>query len=339
MKDKIDKERAKRIISEILTKFHERFKQNFDGQNEELSDRTVRHYRSRIANRSWKIAQKWCKWNDEGPVLMPDYTRTYYRKGDNEVIFMEYPPQIRLMKFTGALAKRENTSVVFKNADELTKVHQYSLALPYTIFIFKFVKGMFSEVRCAFSDRPVKTLSQKPLRPYLSNIDSNLNICLGNSLDKSQLIKDNIVQQVAFILNHFWQTVYSDEWGSHFWENKKHFQANDPRMATMEAWQEHSMENPLFVIDDVNWIPYHDTNNYDSGHENNFGEMIDSIFKSKEEIEADSEFKQELYDSLAEKFLTEIIKNNQENIDSIEDLTKNESIDSLADYLISELTK
>jgi hypothetical protein len=61
---------------------------------------------------------------------------------------------------------------------------------------------------------------KRPLRPYLSNLDSNLKVCLGLSFDRSKLIKDKLAQQTAFVLDHFWHSAFSDEWSAHYWDNK-----------------------------------------------------------------------------------------------------------------------
>lgn len=324
MATNLTKDEAKQIVMDLLTKAHSRFKQELAGENEEFMDRVVRQYRAKVARFSWKASQKWCKWSEEGPVLMPDYTRLYYRKGSTEVLVLEYPPQVRLMKFNGALAKRADSSAQIQTG-QFSDVHSYSLALPYVVFLFKYTHGTFTEVRCAFSDRPLKRLEERPLRPYLSNIDSNLSVCLGTSFDRGQLIKDNIVQQAAFVLSHFWQTVYSDEWSSHFWANKGHFQKVDPRLATMEAWQDASMDNPLFVVEDANWLNH---------SEENFGDMIVRMFESDDQ---NRELHEELYKDLTDNFLEDVSKTFQENVEAINTKAIEGSLDSLADELLAKL--
>lgn len=149
----ITKDQAKTIVTELLAKAHNRFKQELAGENEEFLDRVVRQYRAKVARYSWKASQKWCKWNEDGPVLMPDYTRLYYRKGNTEVLVLEYPPQVRLMRFTGSLAKRDSSTSEIKEG-EFNTVYQYSLALPYVVFIFKYVNGVFTDVRCTSPTGP-----------------------------------------------------------------------------------------------------------------------------------------------------------------------------------------
>lgn len=324
MSDKLSKDDAKAIVTEILKKANARFKQEVQGENEEFLDRVVLQYRGKVARHSWKASQKWCKWTDEGPVLMPDYTRLYYRKGNTEILVMEYPPQVRLMKFHGSLAKRASSTSEMAEG-ELKAVHTYSLALPYVVFVFKFVNGIFTEVRCAFSDRPLKRLEEKPMRPYLSNLDSNMSVCLGVSFDRSLLMKDNIVQQSALVLSHFWQTVYSDEWSRHYWDNKTHFDQNDPRMASLDAWQQASIENPLFVVEDVKWLPF---------SEDNFGDMVVRMF---EDDHNNGEFQEDLYKELVDNFLTEVKKTFHDNIDSVEQKMSDALVDQLANELLTKI--
>ena len=321
----MDKDQAKTIVKELLEKAHNRFKQELTGEHEEFLDRVLRQHRSKVARYSWKAAQKWCKFEDDGPVLLPDYARLYYRKGNTEVLVIEVPPQVRLMKFMGQLADRNDTGVDISDAKS-KKVHTYSLAVPYIVFLFKFVGGMFTEVRCAFSDRPLKKLDEKPLLPYLSNIDSNLVVCLGRDFDKSELIQGNIVQQAAFVLSHFWQTVYSDEWSHHYWSSKKHFQSvEDARMSSLKAWEDASLENPLFVVEDVNWLKH---------EEENFGDMVVRMF---EDDGANHQMHEELYNELSGNFLDEIKKTYQENFDTVEGRIVESMVDSLADELVEKL--
>lgn len=324
MSTKPTKEQAKNIVVSLLSKAQKRFKQELVGENEEFLDRVIRQYRAKVARTSWKNAQKWCKWNNDGPVLMPDFTRIYYRKGNTEVFLQEYHPQVRLMKFKGTLAKRDDTDEDMASYD-MEKTHHYSLALPYVVFLFKFVNGMFVEVRVAFCDRPLKRLDERPLRPYLSNIDSELRVCLGRDFDREQLEKDNLTQQSAYVLSHFWQTTYSDEWSTHFWANKKFFRENDPRMATMDAWQTASIENPLFVVEDVQWLRH---------HEENFGDMFVRMF---EYDRGNVDLQEDLYRDLVEEFLTKVKKTLMENIDAIDGRILENATDQLADELIASL--
>lgn len=312
------------LIKEVLDKTQKRFCQELSGENDEFVDRALRLHRDRIARISWLAANKWCKFDQDGPVLMPDGTRIYYRKGSTELLVQEFPPQVRLLKFKGSLVKKADSTVSTSDRD-YDKIYHFSLPLPYTIFIFKFVDGIFREVRCAFSDRPLKRLEEKPLRPYLSNIDSNLSVCLGISFDKSQLIANDVAQQAALVLSHFWHSTFTDEWSAHYWASKASFVKEDPRLATLEAWQNNGVENPLFVIEDVAWLNH---------TEESFGDML---LRMLDGDSINSQFQEELYQQISEDIIKDVIKTFNESVDAVQERVQKSLLDQLTQTVISKL--
>ena len=321
----INKEQSEAIVKSLLEKAHSRFKQEFDGESEEFLDRVLRKHRAIVARRTCKLSQKWSMWDNDGVILTPDNTRAYYRKGKTEILILECPPQIRFMRFRSDLANRESSDAAYPKEDS---VCQYSLALPYVIFLFRFKNGMFDQVQCVFCDRPLKRLEEKPLKPYLSNIDSTLKVCLGRDFIRGELIKDNIIQQSSFVLNHFWQTVYSDEWSAHFWNSKSHFyEIGDERMSSLEGWQNASTENPLFVTEDVQWLPH---------SEECFGDMIVALLEDESENNA---FQEEIYNDLVDQFLEEIKKSFAENLDSVNEKFIESNVVKLGEELAQQISK
>jgi len=321
----MNKQQLQEIVKDLITKSQSRFKQELVGENEEMLDRVLRQYRAKVARQSWKLSQKWSRWDSEGPVLMPDYTRIYYRKGNTEVMLQEFPPQIRTLKFRGELVSRSNTNQTL-DPIEAQKLYNFTLALPTVVFIFKFVEGMFSEVRCAFCDRPLKRLEERPLRPYLSNIDSSLSVCLGSSMDRSCLIKGDLTQQVSFILDHFWHTAYSDEWSGHFWANRANFQDSDIRMSSVQNWQEETTENSLFMLDkSVNWLQH---------SEENFGDIIVKMLQDDSE---NQKLQDNLYADLVDTFFEEIKKAVQENTTAVAEKISEQQIDDFSKELLTRL--
>ena len=321
----MNKQQAQEIVKGLLAKVSSRFKQELEGENDEFLDRVLRQYNAKVARHSWKASQKWCKWDDDGPVLMPDFTRIYYRKGGTEILVQELPPQVRLMKFAPSLALRNNTS---EAAPVASQPLHYSLALPYVVFIFKFVNGIFVEVRCAFNDRPLKRLEERPLRPYLSNLDTNLGVCLGAEFRerlRPQLIKDNVTQQASLVLDHFWNTSYSDEWATHYWNTKEHFQRADERLASLESWQSASEENPLFVVEDVDWLKY---------QEESFGQMIVRMLETDQDNVA---FHEELYQELVKEFFSDLKETFGQNVAAIDERLSESMVDQLATELMEKI--
>lgn len=291
---KIDEAALLALVKRIAKVAASRMKQEIIGESEEGIERSVKKFRSTVARKAWHKSQQWCKWNEGGPILMPDYCRMFYKKGTTEVMVMEYPPQTRLLRFHGSLAKKKSSSDGSVPSYVEERTYSYSLALPYTVFIHRFRLGMYVDTYVAFNDRPLKRLEEKPLRPYLSNIDDTLKLCSGRDFDRRQLVKDNLVQQAAYVMSHFWQTVYSNEWGSHFWAYRSHFGESDNRMKDLDAWQEASADNPLFVIENVRWLPH---------PEDSFGDIIVRLFDGDDHI---AQFQQDLFVTVADELVNEV---------------------------------
>lgn len=286
-------ENTQQLIREVASATAKQYKQELLARVEESLEATLRNYKAQVARCSWKAAQKWCQWGDDGPVLFPDNTRMYYRRGDTEVIVQEVPPHVRLMQFKASLLR--NNSEQALTVEESNGIHYFSLALPYIVFLFCFKNGIMDKTLVSFCDRPLKNLKEKPIRPFLSNINSDLRLCHGLGWQASQLVKGDLTQQVAYTLDLFWQTVYSDEWSGHWWAYRSHFHENgDTRMQTLAAWQDASVENPLFVLEDVDWLQH---------TEANYGNIVVSMFDIDQK---DNQFQNALYNDLCDSFVADV---------------------------------
>jgi hypothetical protein len=322
---KFDQGVINQLVKKIAKTAVSRLKQELTADSEAGIEQSVKRFCSTVARKAWHKSQQWCKWNEGGPVLMPDFTRMYYKKGNTEIMVMEYAPQTRVLKFHGSLAKRN--SILEEISDQVeSKVYNYSLALPYTVFIHRFRNGLYEVTYVAFNDRPLKKLEEKPLRPYLSNIDNTLKLCSGLDFDRRQLVKDNLVQQAAFVMSHFWQTVYSNEWANHFWAYRYHFRQTDDRLKDLDSWQAASYDNPLFVIDGVHWLPH---------PENSFGDIIVKLFEGDD---ANAQFQQDLFNAVTEELLDDVVKSVKNAANGIEDKI-DQMTPELQGQLMTELRK
>lgn len=285
----------------LLESFEKRLIQEFDGENEELLQRLVTKFSGELTRRFWKIAQKWTTWSNEGPVLVPDFTRLFYKKGNTIVTLQEFSPAIRLLKFRTRLEAENSQSAVNIHSEEYKS---YSLALPYVVFIYKFVEGKFVEVRVFFNDRPLKNLQETPLKPYLSNIDDTHKVCLGHSFNHDELIVGNITQQMSYVSSHFWSSVFSDEWSANFWNVKEHFKnSNESRLSSLTKWQEASLEDPLFVIEGIDWP---------KSNQEKFGDVISSLVESDS---VDFNFNQEIIKEITDNFIDNCLKTIKQNFE------------------------
>lgn len=282
------------LLNRLLTDKFNKFRNELLAECGDKMTEQINIHKESIGRICWAYNQMAFKMTETGPFLWPDRTRMYYRKGNVELLLQEFSPQVRQMRFEAALSQRPKESdAVPKEA--LNKVFSYSLALPYMVFVYRFVDGVMGNAYLAFSDRPLKSLDEKMLVPPLSNLNNDLRICHGGSFRPDQLIKDDLTQQIAYMQDTFWQTVYTNEWAYNFWNAKTHF-ANDSRMLTLDAWQEASMENPLFVLEDVQWKEYNGGTT--------FGdfviEQLDSVSPQ------DSELQRKIFDEYNEAFLSRV---------------------------------
>ncbi len=305
---------ARDLARSIAEQVVSRFKQEFAGENEEQLDRNLRAFSNKVSRICWKTAQKWCKFDDEGPILMPDFTRIFYKKGNTEVVLQEFAPQVRRLKFHNALLVENDTTG--------TDVKSFTLGLPYVVFMFKFVGGIFQEVYCSFNNAPLKRLDETPKVPYLSNIGTDLRVCLGSFDRAENLEKGNIAQQCSSIISYFWQSLFVNELGDNYWQCKSHFLTNDARLGSLTAWQAATEENPLFVIDEPGWLPY---------GANTYGDMIVHLFALDNK---DTEFQHAISDDLSKEVLSGIKTDISASINQVSEQSMSKLIDQIADQLL-----
>jgi len=270
---------------ELVARVVRRFRQELMGENCENLDRIVSEHREALARILWKENQSSCKWSEDGPVLLPDRCRLYYRKEQTEVMLFEHPPQVRLIRF--AEQKNQEPKI-------------YTLGFPYIIFLFKFHNGVFSDLRCAFSDVPLKSLEEQVLFPYLTNVFDDLKVCMG--VHELQFVKGDLTQQVTVVMDYFWQSVFNSEAPTYYVDYKKHFQEHDKRLTSFEEWEKATEIDPLFVIDNVKWMQC----------ELNFGDLIvDSLSK------ADLTLQSKLFEDICDEMLNDVNQNVKESVEKV----------------------
>ena len=262
---KQDKARA------IINRFISMLTQETDGKIAQSLDPVLNKFAAKNSRYMWKMGQKWCGWNDEGPILMPNNARIFYRKGKTEVILQEFTPQVRTFKYLGT---------------------SYALGFPYVIFVHKFKDGGFESTKICFSDRPLKSLQESPKIPYMSNIQSgDLNLCFGTSFDKTKLKKGDYNQQIAYVLDYFWNSEFNRDWEDNLTACQSHFAGTE--LESLESWQEATARDRLFVVNQ-DWPS--------SSYYKQFGDIIVRCFTDDNK---DSEIRNEIYDHLNEQLAEE----------------------------------
>lgn len=172
---------------------------------------------------------------EQAPIL-PIGTRWAVFRGPSAVLAVEQPPQIRLVSFK----------------EKAGKARSYQLAFPYGIHLLLFYRGFFEEMRIYYRKAP---LSSEEDALYLSNLwnvsanESPLAKCRA-CLSGRPLFEDlSLAGQAQEAIEFFWGA----DFGLDVEENCFHrAQTRDPRIASVEAWEQATKEDPLFPLQ-IDW--------------------------------------------------------------------------------------
>jgi len=263
------------LLTELKAYLTNNYRQEALSVLDDSCTETLKQFKATVGRRCWLLAQEWCQWGENKPILQPNRSRLFYRKGNTDIIVIEEDPQVRTLRFNETFAHSG----------------RYNLALPYVVFVFRFVNGKFCDVYCMFNDKPLGDLSERPVKPYLTNIDGDLKCCLGRSHQLPEGLSYN--QSVEFTLNYFWSAEHSNEWSEHWRQSQNYFAGSDARMSNAKLWQKATEENPLFVIDDVTW----------QKHNRTIGDLIVGLTKTDSKVR---EFEEAIFQDLVAEFLRSV---------------------------------
>jgi hypothetical protein len=263
------------LLNELKSHFASGYRQETLSVLDDSCTEVLKQFKATVGRRCWKLSQKWCQWGDNRPILQPNRSRLFYRKGNTDIMVIEQDPTVRTLRFNPSFSERGS----------------YNVALPYVVFVFRFIGEKFCDVYCMFNDKPLGDLSERPIRPYLTNIDTDLRCCLGNSFSLPGGLTHS--KTVEYTLNYFWTAEHSNEWNEHWNYNQSHFAGTDGRLASCASWQEASQDNPLFVIDDVNW----------QRHTRTIGDLIVGLTKTDTKAR---EFEETIFQDLVSEFLSSV---------------------------------
>lgn len=265
-----------KLVDELKTQFISGYRQEALSTLEEQCNEVLKRFKATVGRRCWKLSQKWCQWGNNRPILQPNQSRLFYRKGNTDIMVIEEDPQVRTLRFNSSFKDDRGS---------------HNLALPYVVFIFRFIDEKFTDVYCMFNDKPLGDLSERPMKPYLTNINHDLKVCLGRSFEMPSGLNYN--QVVHYVLNYFWGAEHSFEWDDHWNSNVEHFTRTDGRLANLNNWVKATQDNPLFVIDDVQWQP----------HNRVIGDLIVGLTKSDTKAR---EFEETIFQDLVSEFLGQV---------------------------------
>lgn len=305
----IDDREIVKLLNELKTQFTNRYRQEALSTLDDQCTDVLKQFKATVGRRCWKLSQKWCQWGDNRPILQPNQSRLFYRKGKTDIMVIEEDPQVRTLRFNASFGDDKGT---------------HNVALPYVVFIFRFIGEKFADVYCMFNDKPLGDLSERPMKPYLTNISSDLKVCLGKTFKLPSGLNYN--QTVRFVLNYFWSAEHSNEWNDHWISNANYFVGSDGRLATLAGWEAATQENPLFVIDDVQWQP----------HNRVVGDLIVGLTKSDTTAR---EFEETIFQDLVSEFLSQVSRAMTASLQQSSEKINNQSPDAVEKKLVKAMQK
>lgn len=203
-----------------------------------------------------------------GPVILPSGVKSIQSQGPVTLWIWEQPPTIQRLSWIAADSK--------KPYGPGTKYRWVRIALPYLIIVAAFVRDaqgypvIFGKDECFFRNAPLKSLNDVLCYPGLLNCslwgdgDTSLShplswICTQHLKSNPQMESSDIgdryqggFEAVRYCLLETSFNLSSEHHEGNSWFSKT--KKVDPRIATIEKWEENTKKDPLFVLE-VPWIP------------------------------------------------------------------------------------
>lgn len=200
------------------------------------------------------------------PTVLPDGIKLVLRKGPLVVWVHQCPPRVRRVRWIDPASK-----VQFGPG---TKYRHVSIALPYVIVFAVFMPLDGGRVllakhnECFFRNAPLASASDRLFYPALLNCSKQkqpeqalkpLSWICTQHMDRGFELEPDVHLRQRLAFGSLMACLYD----AGFNYSSEHHEASswwtesrgvDPRIADVEAWQQASVRNPLFVLD-LPWLP------------------------------------------------------------------------------------
>ena len=178
-------------------------------------------------------------------IFLPAGTRYVTVRAASTGLVVELPPEVRRVTWSPEKMER---------GGEYTS---HWLAFPYTIHICIFYTiegdeayaGGLEEMRVYYRNAPLRSPDDALYIPNLFNVQvdplltSNCRACLRGHPEDLQNLP--LAEQVETLLDFFWETGFNLDIESNGFERARNL---DPRISSLEAWEEASKVDPLFPL-------------------------------------------------------------------------------------------
>jgi hypothetical protein len=184
-------------------------------------------------------------------MFLPSGTRYVKVRGASTGLVIELPPEVRRVTWSPAKMERGGGYT------------SYWLAFPYVIHVCIFYtiegdeayRGGLEEMRVYYRNAPLRSPDDPLYIPNLFNVQvdpaltSNCRACLRGHPEDLQNLP--LAEQAETLLNFFWETGFNLDIERSGFERARTL---DPRISSLEAWEEASKADPLFPLR-IRWEP------------------------------------------------------------------------------------
>jgi hypothetical protein len=174
-------------------------------------------------------------------LLLPPGARIVKLEGVVNILCLETPPQVRVIRWSAASMGKGGAYETFR------------LAFPYIVYVFLFFQGSFEDMRVYYRTAPLQSPDDTLLMPNLWNVQADPDkpsACRACLRGRPEDLRERpLVQQVMMLLDFFWGTGFNTDIAGNCFERARKL---DRRIATLEAWEAASKADPLFPLD-VPW--------------------------------------------------------------------------------------
>jgi hypothetical protein len=174
--------------------------------------------------------------------LLPPGIRWLCRQKDLLNLVVEHPPQCRTLRVSWGK----------KGEDDY---HPYHLAFPYIIYVLTFYRDGFEEMKMFFRNSSLSSPTDTLYHTNLPNVRGepghygSQRVCLRYRPELLEGVP--LAEAVPDLIEFFWSTGFNQDIANSAFGRAM---ARDPRLASLEAWETASREDPLFVLE-VDWEP------------------------------------------------------------------------------------
>lgn len=180
--------------------------------------------------------------------LFPDGVRAWSPRGDAVGVAVEVPPHARTVRWL-----REDSPAAYGRE---ARYGQYFLAFPYVVLLLVFRRdGLTGYQQLYYRRAALRDGDEELLLPNLYNVAEAYGqrcwVCLARLHDVSNLAwPDKLHAIVGHVFTAAWNRSAEEHEGNSYGRRRN----LDPRLATPEAWEAATRENPRFPLD-IAWQP------------------------------------------------------------------------------------